>query len=124
MANPIWPAGVPSKPQLSGWGIDSLAGELLETDMQGGNTRARRQFADTIATMPYAILMSVAEYQAFVAFLMAELGQGAAEFDMPVYTGTGCAVRTVRIAGGANAVKVQPVGARRLVSFQLAVRGL
>jgi|GEM_PF-1988311 hypothetical protein len=124
MANPVWPAGVPSKPQLSGWGIESLAGELLETDMQGGNTRARRQFADRIAVMPYSILMSAAQYQTFVAFLLNDLGHGAAEFDMPVYTGTGCAVRTVRIIGGANAVKVQAVGARRLVSMQLAVRSL
>jgi hypothetical protein len=124
MAIPAWPASVPSKPQLSSWSIDQLARPLLETDMDGGNVRARRKFVDVIAQMPYAVLMTVAEYATFKSFLLTDLGQGAAEFTMPVYTGTGCESKTVRIIGGANAVKVQLVGSRRLVSFSLDVRDL
>ncbi|MFC7399594.1 hypothetical protein ACFQU1_20485 [Chelatococcus sp. GCM10030263] len=124
MALPSWPASVPSKPQLSSWSIDQLARPLLETDMDGGNVRARRKFVDVIAQMPYAIVMSATQYAAFKAFLLTDLGQGAAEFTMPVYTGTGCESKTVRIIGGANAVKVQPVGPMRLVSFSLDVRDI
>jgi hypothetical protein len=124
MAIPSWPAAVPSKPQSSSWSIDQHARPLLETDMDGGNVRARLQFVDVIGVTPYAILMTVAEYETFKAFMMTDLGHGAAEFTMPVYTGTACATKTVRIIGGANAVKMQRVGGKRLVSFSLDVRDL
>lgn len=118
MARPVWPVAVPHVPYSSN--VTEPHRGVLESEMQAGNVRARRQATVVIGVMDMTIRMTTAQFEAFKAFVRDTLSHGAAEFDMPVYDLTGCETRRVRLRNGGKYTATR-AGARIHVSFSLDV---
>jgi len=119
MALPVWPESVPHSP-LAPSAISEPFRGVLESEMEAGNTRARRQFTAVIGTVDMTIRMTTEQFLTFKAFVRDTLSHGAAEFTMPVFDLTGCTDRRVRIRNGGRYTATR-AGSRINVSFSLDV---
>lgn len=119
MALPVWPAIVPHTP-LAPSGITEPYRGVLESEMNAGNVRARRQFTTVIGVVDLNIRMTTAQFLTFKAFVRDTLSHGAAEFTMPVFDLTGCTNRRVRLRNGGKYTATR-AGSRITVSFSLDV---
>jgi hypothetical protein len=118
MALPVWPATLPHNP--SSFSLGEPHRGVLESEMAGGNVRARRQFTTVIGVVDMTLRMTTSEFLTFKAFVRDTLSHGAAEFTMPVWDLTGCPARRVRLRNKGQYTAAR-TGARILVSFSLDV---
>ncbi|MDF2809500.1 MAG: hypothetical protein K0S56_531 [Microvirga sp.] len=118
MALPIWPAAVPHDPTSSS--ISESHRGNLESEMNAGNVRSRRQFTDVIGVVDMTLRLTTTQFATFKAFVRDTLSHGAADFTMPVWDLTGCADRRVRLRNGGK-YSARRGGAKIHVSFSLDV---
>jgi len=121
-----WPDTLPYKAERDAYKIPNLGLPLITSQMGSGKTRMRKQFTLRITGVQTTIILSPAKLAIFRQFLI-DLGDGAAEFTMPVWVQTAQAYqnRTVQIRGGANGVAEEGHGLTDTkVSFILDVRNL
>lgn len=85
MSYPRWPSDVRWKAQRSDYAIVAPHLPPLMTDMNGGNTRARRQFSSAIGQIRVSIKMPDIEFDVFAPWERDTLGHGASRFVVPVY---------------------------------------
>lgn len=85
MPYPAWPAGVTWKPQRSDYAIAAPHLPPLMTDMNGGNTRSRRQFSVAVGQIRVSIKMKDEEFEIFAAWERDTLGHGSSRFTVPIY---------------------------------------
>jgi len=119
MPLPVWPATVPHAP-LAPSGISEPHRGVLESEMQSGATRSRRQFTAVVGVVDMTIRMTTEQFLSFKAFVRDTLSHGAAEFTMPVFDLTGCTDRRVRLRNGGKYTATR-AGPRINVSFSLDV---
>jgi hypothetical protein len=120
MAIPDYPAGLPTAP--TSWKV-TLGRGNLESEASSGTVRSRRQFTRNVATVELALVLTLAQYATWLAFWRDTLGDGAAEFNMPVWDGhTGCPARVVKIR---NRGLFEPtrLGANMQIAMALDVYG-
>lgn len=119
MARPVWPATIPHKPLTTSSIQEPYRGNL-ESEMNAGNVRSRKQFTAGIGIVDRTIPMTTAQFLEFKAFVRDTLSNGAAEFDMPVWDLVGCPVKRVRLRDGGKYVPAR-MGNKIHVSFSLDV---
>lgn len=85
MAYPRWPANVNFKPLRSDYQIVAPHLPPLATDMNGGNTRMRRQFSSAIGQIRVSIKMNDAQFNVFASWERDTLGHGSSRFTLPIY---------------------------------------
>lgn len=93
MSRPVWPVAVNHAPVQGSWKIAQKSAPPLESDMNSGATRRRNKYTMRIALVSFVLVMDAAEIVAFDAFYRDALGNGAARFDMPVWSGAGFVTR-------------------------------
>lgn len=120
MAYATWPLSVPHEPERAAWSY--VPGrEARQTEMEGGDIRQRYRPGDDVGTLQWARALNSAQIAAFDAFL-ATIGQGAAQFVMPVtLDGQGYVDRVVQIQRGLGGINRAAAGMKTRVSFSLAV---
>ncbi|KMO34329.1 hypothetical protein [Methylobacterium aquaticum] len=122
-----WPANLPYEGLRDNYGIPNFGLPLARSEMQSGKVRQRPQFTLRITAMDMAIFFTPEQLAIWQSFLVDTLGEGAAEFTMPVWIATTRThqPRTVQIKDGANGVSEKPFAdTKTLVSFTLNVRNL
>jgi hypothetical protein len=122
-----WPAGLPFGVWRPAYAVQSLGLPPMTSQMQSGKTRMRRQYTRRVATLGYGWRFSVSELATFRSFVTNDLGDGTAEFDMPIWIASAGAyqTRTVQIRGGTSGIAEKPQGVdQTLVSCTLDVQGL
>jgi hypothetical protein len=119
---PAYPNTVPHLPDLSSFDIARYL-PPLRTEMEGGNTRARKRPGDDVATISQSIPMTTAQWGTLLTFVKTTLVNGTARFTMDVWDGIQCQEdRTVMLAGEPKPTRL---GAGKvLVSFPIRVYDL
>lgn len=123
----VYPAGLNYENQRSGFKVSNLGLPAMKSPMQSGKTRYRPQFTLRISTMAVSIHFTPAELGRFLNFVNFEIGEGTAEFTMPVWISRANAYenRLVQIKDAAEGVSYEPLGVDdTLASFTLEVRNL
>jgi hypothetical protein len=102
MAVPSWPAGVPSKPVLSGLSVGQTYRPPLVSETDGGPAIMRRRPGPRATEIPFqSVLLSRAQWSTLETFLRETLIDGTLVFTMPVFRPDGCMVtRHVQIKDG------------------------
>lgn len=116
-----YPAGLPFMP--IGWEVPEAARPNLESEMNAGVVRQRRQFTVAIGQVPMTLFMELGQFELWKRFHGDTLGNGAARFEMPVWNGLRVANRTVQIRNGGR-YAYRRSGRGMMVSFALDVWGL
>lgn len=121
MALATWPSSLPQVP-LTPSGSTVPYQAPLETDMEDGPARARRQASSTWSGLTFSYIMSAAQFAVFESFVRDTLRHGSARFVMPVWR-PGARLplpqRTVRITGGLPSWR--PVGPNVVVTLPLSI---
>lgn len=116
-----YPGTLPTAPVA--WSVPAISRGNLESEMQSGAVRQRRQTTLNIATVEMALVMTLTQYATWMTFWRDTLGEGSGEFNMPVWDGhSGCPVRVVRLRNGGRFTPAR-VGNKMRVSFSLDVYG-
>lgn len=100
MADPVWPAGVPSKLLR-----DDMSGAEPHlppraTEMEGGVIRMRPSSTVPITTLQGSIFMTEAQFETFRQWVKTTINQGTAEFMMPVFQSAAYVTKRVQLVGG------------------------
>lgn len=122
MAYASWPATVPYECEAVAFTRRPYR-EMLETEMEGGNTRLRSRPGDKVETVTWARRFTADQFAAWRSFLSDTIARGTARFLMPIWNGAAYEVRVVQIVGGGGGVS-EAVTGRGLftrVSFSLLV---
>jgi hypothetical protein len=120
MAIPVWPSGVPNSPLRDSWKVKRFRAPL-ETEMEGGNVRARRRPGDNLIEMQWSRVLNSTQMAAFETFVETTIYGGAARFTMSVsLDGLSTTSRTVQMRPGSlEYTSFSPVLAQ--VSFTMFV---
>lgn len=95
MANAEWPYALPHQSLRSG--LKPTPPKLrARTDFDDGTARTRRRFRTAPWQMAHRWVWTLEQYELFKSFWSVTLAEGAAWFDMPVFTGAGYAVCACR----------------------------
>lgn len=122
-----YPSSLPYDGLREGYAIQNSGLALMKSPMQSGKVRMRRQFTLRIVPIQFQIYFTPQELGVWRDFLWNRLGDGAAEFTMPVWdAGQQQYVnRLVQIRDGAEGVSEQPFADdQTLVTCTLNARGL
>lgn len=122
-----WPANLPYAVSQGAYAVQSLGMPPMQSPMQSGKTRMRRQYTLRVATLAYGWEFTAAQLVAFRAFLGDTTGDGTAEITLPTWIETLQAYqpRTVQIQKGVAGVSEKKLGFdRTLVSCVLDVQNL
>lgn len=116
-----WPAGIPYKPERSGFSVAQPYAAASVTQFDDGPDRIRQRSFTAIKKLAYVIaLESDADCAAVVDFLDNTLAQGTRRFTMPVsIPGAGFVTKTCYLDQGTY--KIDPLGLFWSVSFTLCV---
>lgn len=93
MALPAWPIATYA-PQQDSFQPIQRALDPTSTDFEGGNTRERTRPGDNIGSLKQTIWMTMAEHDAFVAWVLGALNNGTARFTTYVWMGSSFIVKT------------------------------
>lgn len=125
MAYPSWPYGVQYKPLRADYAITSPHLPPLQTDMNAGNTRSRRQFTAAIGQLQVSIQMRDDEFDIFAPWERDTLGHGASRFTVPIYyRRSGWIDRTCWFEKGTYSAKPDEAAGYMRVNFILNVLDL
>lgn len=122
-----YPANLPFDGLREGYSIQNSGQALMKSPMQSGKIRQRPQFTLRIVPVQFQIYFSPLELGLWRDFLWNQLGDGAAEFTMPVWNASQQQYvnRLVQIKDGAEGVSEQPFADdQTLVTCTLNVRNL
>ena len=122
-----WPTGLTYLTSRSVYAVQALGQAPLKSQAQSGRTRQRPQYTLRISTLTYGWEFRPGELARFRAFVAGDLGDGTAEFTMPVWIETAQAYqpRTVLIRDASAGIQERKLGPdRTLVSCSLDVRNL
>jgi hypothetical protein len=101
MAVANWPANVPHDPNEEGFQPIKMMLDPLKTEMEGGNVRLRSRPGDNVGTVGQTVVMTTAEAQIFRNWVKADLGNGTARFNAPVWLTNGFETKVCQFANGA-----------------------
>ncbi|MGX5777014.1 hypothetical protein [Methylorubrum zatmanii] len=121
-----YPANLPFDGLREGYSIQNSGQALMKSPMQSGKIRLRPQFTLRIVPVQFQIYFSPQELGVWRDFLWRQLGDGAAEFTMPIWDASRqqYVTRLVQIRDGAEGVSEQPFADdQTLVTGTLNVRG-
>ena len=90
--------GIPEAPLVDTWSEPQPFIPPTQTDMDGGNMRARTQPGDGRAQRQFDIMFTVAQLATFETYVKTTLGNGAARFTMNVWNGASMESRTVQFS--------------------------
>lgn len=122
MPYPSWPTGVKYKPLRSDYSIVAPHLPPLTTDMNGGNTRSRRQFTSAIGQIQVSIQMPDAQFNTFAAWERDTLGHGSSRFTLPIYyRGGGWVTKTCWIEKGSYSARPDEAAGHMRVTMTLNV---
>ncbi|KQO87342.1 hypothetical protein ASF33_02410 [Methylobacterium sp. Leaf92] len=122
-----WPANLTFAVSQQAYAVQALGQAPLASPMQSGKIRQRPQYTLRISRLAYGWEFTAAELGSFRDFVAHTLGDGAAEFVMPIWIESAQAYqnRTVMIREGASGISERKMGFdRTLVSCVLDVRNL
>ena len=122
-----WPANLSFFVARQAYAVQALGQAPMASPMQSGKIRQRPQYTLRIARVAYGWEFTSAELAVFRDFVARTLGDGAAEFVMPIWIEAAQAYqnRTVLIREGAGGISERKLGFdRTLVSCVLDVRNL
>ncbi len=123
MSLPAWPDGVPYA-VTSEWTMTALFVAPVATDMDAGNQRLRSKPGGNVALVNYPLNpLTAAQWATLNTFFRSTLGNGAARFTMPVFTGAAYESKTVQFDGG-KSPSVTRAGALIFVVMTLRVFGM
>ena len=123
----FYPSNLKYEAQRDGHKVPKLGLPSIKSPMQSGKTRYRPQFTLRITEMNVSIHFTPMELGRFLDFVNYELGNGTAEFSMPVWIASANEYqpRIVQIKDAVEGVSIEPLGVDdSLVSFTLNVRNL
>lgn len=125
MAYPSWPYGVPYKPLRADYAITTPHLPPLMTDMNAGNTRARRQFTSAIGQLQCSIQMPDDVFDVFADWERDTLGHGSSRFTVPIYyRRSGWIDRVCWFEKGTYSAKPDEAAGHMRVNFMLNVLDL
>lgn len=122
-----WPTDLPFFVARSAYAVQALGQAPLASPMQSGKIRQRPQFTSRISRLGYGWVFGRPDLAKFRSFVADTLGDGAAEFVLPLWIETAGDYqnRTVMIREGAGGITERKIGFdRTLVSCVLDVRNL
>ncbi|CAO4179408.1 Phage tail protein [Methylorubrum aminovorans] len=122
-----WPANLTYSVSQQAYAVQALGQAPLASPMQSGKIRQRPQYTLRISRVAYGWEFKAAELGVFRNFIASTLGEGAAEFTLPLWIESAQAyqTRTVMIREGAGGISERKLGFdRTLVSCVLDVRNL
>lgn len=122
-----WPANLSFFVARQAYAVQALGQAPMASPMQSGKIRQRPQYTLRISRLGYGWIFDPNELAVFRSFIANTLGDGAAEFVMPVWSEPAgdYLSRTVMIREGAGGISERKLGFdRTLVSCVLDVRNL
>lgn len=122
-----WPANLTYAVSRGAYAVQSLGLPPLQSPMQSGKTRMRRQYTLRVAMLAYGWEFTASDLAVFRAFMKAPTGDGTADILLPTWIETAQAYepRIVQIQKGASGVSEKKLGIQRtLVSCILDVQNL
>jgi hypothetical protein len=122
-----WPNGLPYTVSRGAYAVQSLGLPPVQSPMQSGKTRMRRQYTLRVATLSYGWEFTASDLAAFRAFMRDPTGEGTAEILLPTWIESAQAYqpRVVQIQKGVAGLSEKKIGVQRtLVSCVLDVQNL
>src|SRR5262245_45788211 len=97
MAYPSYTAlAINDHPLIESWSMPESYIPPKATEMDGGNTRLRRQPGDEAFQLQFDILFTASQYSTFKNFVKTTLGGGISRFTMRIWDGGAMVSKTVQ----------------------------
>jgi len=122
-----WPDGLSFAVSRGVYAVQALGLPPMQSPMQSGKTRMRRQYTLRVATLAYGWEFTASDLAVFRTFMRDATGDGTAEILLPVWIEPAQAYqpRVVKIQKGVSGVAEKKIGVQRtLVSCVLDVQNL
>lgn len=122
-----WPANLPYAVAQGAYAVQSLGMPPMQSPMQSGKTRMRRQYTLRVATVAYGWEFTARELAVFRRFARDDTGDATSEIMLPTWIESAQAYepRVVQIQKGLSGISEKKMGFdRTMISCVLDVQNL